>query len=129
MVFHILIAKILAAVAAAAVLLFSASIHTVHEGHVGVYWRGGALLNETTDPGFHIRIPLVTGFQEVQVTVQTDEVRGIPCGTSGGVLIHFEKVMICIKRQRFLYRCRICLFAIGCKIDSTYSIARIRTDR
>ena len=26
-------------------------IHQVPEGHVGVYWRGGALLNTITDPG------------------------------------------------------------------------------
>jgi regulator of protease activity HflC (stomatin/prohibitin superfamily) len=31
---------------------------------------------------------------EVQVTVQTDAVTGIPCGTSGGVLIHFDKVEV-----------------------------------
>lgn len=26
-------------------------LHQVPEGHVGVYWRGGALLNTITDPG------------------------------------------------------------------------------
>lgn len=28
-----------------------AILHQVPEGHVGVYWRGGALLNTITDPG------------------------------------------------------------------------------
>ena len=92
MVLLVLLAKILGTAAAAAVLLFSSSVHIVHEGHVGVYWHGGALLNETTNPGFHFKYPVLTGFEEVQVTIQTDEVRNIPCGTSGGVLIHFAKV-------------------------------------
>lgn len=38
--------------------------------------------------------PLITSFAEVQVTVQTDKVTDIPCGTSGGVLIYFDKVEV-----------------------------------
>ena len=74
--------------------LLSLTIHTVQEGHVGVYWQGGALLNQTSGPGFHLKIPLITQFEAVQVTIQTDEVRNIPCGTSGGVLITFDKVTL-----------------------------------
>ena len=61
----------------------------VREGHVGVYWRGGALLNVITDPGYHFKLPFITSFAEVQTTVQTDRVTNIPCGTSGGVMITF----------------------------------------
>jgi hypothetical protein len=60
----------------------------VREGYVGVYWRGGALLNHISEPGYHVKMPFVTTMAEVQVTVQTDSVNNIPCGTSGGVLIH-----------------------------------------
>lgn len=39
-------------VPSASTLKLSLSIlHQVPEGHVGVYWRGGALLNKITDPG------------------------------------------------------------------------------
>ena len=38
---------------APALLLLSA--HQVPEGYVGVYWRGGALLNETASPGWNAR--------------------------------------------------------------------------
>ncbi|GMP93816.1 hypothetical protein CsSME_00043502 [Camellia sinensis var. sinensis] len=69
-----------------------AIIHQVPEGHVGVYWRGGALLNIITDPGFHLKMPLLTHFEPIQVTLQTDLVRNIPCGTKGGVMINFEKI-------------------------------------
>ncbi|XP_077211370.1 SPFH/Band 7/PHB domain-containing membrane-associated protein family isoform X3 [Tasmannia lanceolata] len=69
-------------------------LHQVPEGHVGVYWRGGALLKTITDPGFHWKMPLITQFEPIQVTIQTDEVRDIPCGTKGGVMISFEKIEV-----------------------------------
>nr|XP_023899465.1 erlin-2-B-like isoform X3 [Quercus suber]POE51948.1 erlin-2 [Quercus suber] len=69
-------------------------LHQVPEGHVGVYWRGGALLKMITDPGFHLKLPLITHYEPVQVTLQTDQVRDIPCGTKGGVMINFEKIEV-----------------------------------
>ncbi|KAK6133897.1 hypothetical protein DH2020_032358 [Rehmannia glutinosa] len=69
-------------------------LHQVPEGHVGVYWRGGALLNTITGPGFHLKMPLLTNFEPIQVTLQTDLVRDIPCGTKGGVMINFEKIEV-----------------------------------
>ncbi|KAF5198265.1 Erlin-2, partial [Thalictrum thalictroides] len=69
-------------------------IHQVPEGHVGVYWRGGALLKTITEPGFHLKLPLITHFEPIQVTLQTDEVKDIPCGTKGGVMISFEKIEV-----------------------------------
>uniref|UniRef100_A0A158QET3 TPR_REGION domain-containing protein n=1 Tax=Hymenolepis diminuta TaxID=6216 RepID=A0A158QET3_HYMDI len=79
-------------------ILLSASVHKIEEGHVGVYYRGGALLKETSAPGFHIMIPFITTFKEVQasytVTLQTDEVTNVPCGTSGGVVIYFDRVEV-----------------------------------
>ena len=44
-------------------------------------------MNKITDPGLHFYIPIIQKFAEVQVTMQTDSVRNIPCGTSGGVVI------------------------------------------
>ncbi|KAM3706908.1 hypothetical protein ACJW31_03G186100 [Castanea mollissima] len=49
-------------------------LHQVPEGHVGVYWRGGALLKTITDPGFHLKLPFITHYEPVQVTLQTDQV-------------------------------------------------------
>jgi regulator of protease activity HflC (stomatin/prohibitin superfamily) len=51
-------------------------------------------LQETTSPGYHLKLPLVTSFHQVQVSVQTDEVTNIPCGTSGGVLLHFGAIEV-----------------------------------
>ncbi|KAF0684352.1 Aste57867_23665 [Aphanomyces stellatus] len=84
-------------VGAAALLAFVGlplSLHSVQEGYVGVYFRGGALLSDVTPPGFHWQTPFLTSCHHVQVTVQTDHVDNIPCGTSGGVLISFDKVEV-----------------------------------
>mmetsp|Transcript_30857 Transcript_30857/g.46830 ORF Transcript_30857/g.46830 Transcript_30857/m.46830 type:complete len:327 (+) Transcript_30857:94-1074(+) len=69
-------------------------LHRIPEGHIGVYYRGGALLDRTSMPGFHFKTPIITGHYAVQVTVQTDKVTDIPCGTSGGTMIVFDKVEV-----------------------------------
>jgi regulator of protease activity HflC (stomatin/prohibitin superfamily) len=69
-------------------------IHQIREGHVGMYWRGGHLLNRVTYPGYRVKIPYLDSVEEIQVTMQTDSVRNIPCGTSGGVMVYFEKVEV-----------------------------------
>lgn len=72
----------------------------VPEGHVGTYTRGGALLDAVTEPGFHIKLPFITHFNPVQVTVQTDRVTNIPCGTSGGVTIVFDYIEVTNRLRR-----------------------------
>ncbi|XP_063781521.1 erlin-2 [Pseudophryne corroboree] len=80
-------------VAFTAASLLSA-IHKIEEGHIGVYYRGGALLTSTSGPGFHLMIPFITSFKSVQSTLQTDEVKNVPCGTSGGVMIYFDRIEV-----------------------------------
>lgn len=63
-------------------------------GHIGVYYRGGALLTDTTTPGVHFMFPLLTSVREIQVTLQTDEIKNVPCGTSGGVMIYFDRIEV-----------------------------------
>jgi len=75
-------------------ITFISSIHHIDEGHVGVYWIGGALQTFWTTPGFHFSVPFITRVAQVQVTLQTDTVRNIPCGTSGGVLIYFDSIEV-----------------------------------
>jgi len=85
--------------AAAGGLLFAfssagAGLHRVPEGHVAVYYRGGALLDRMESPGFHVKLPGITQVSYVQTTVQTDNVRNIPCGTAGGTVIAFERIEV-----------------------------------
>ena len=68
-------------------------LHQVEEGNVGVYYRFGALLNVTTRPGIHAKLPW-DQFDQVQITEQTDLVKNIPCGTSGGVTITFDRIEV-----------------------------------
>ena len=59
-------------------LSFQFSIHKVEEGHVGVYFRGGAMLQSMSGPGFHMMIPFLTIVKNIQTTLQTDEVKNVP---------------------------------------------------
>ncbi|GER31852.1 erlin-2 [Striga asiatica] len=98
-------------------------LHQVPEGHVGVYWRGGALLNSITDPGFHLKLPLITNFEPIQVTLQTDLVRDIPCGTKGGVMISFEKIEVVNRlRKDYVYDT---LLNYGVQYDHTWIYDKI----
>ncbi|KAI6686351.1 hypothetical protein NL676_032264 [Syzygium grande] len=98
-------------------------LHQVPEGHVGVYWRGGALLKTITDPGFHLKMPFVTHYEPVQVTLQTDQVRDIPCGTKGGVMINFEKIEVVNRlRKDYVYET---LLNYGVQYDNTWIYDKI----
>ncbi|CAI5446966.1 unnamed protein product [Caenorhabditis angaria] len=74
--------------------ILSCALHKIEEGHVGVYYRGGALLKTVSQPGYHLLIPMLTQVKSVQVTLQTDEATNVPCGTSGGVLIYFDRIEV-----------------------------------
>jgi len=85
---------LVAVLVALASLLIAVGLHRVEEGHVGMYWFGGALLDSISDPGYHFMIPGLTIFANVQITLQTDVVKDIPCGTSGGSVIYFDKIEV-----------------------------------
>ena len=48
---------------------------------MSVFIQGGALLSKTSGPGYHVMVPFITTFRSVQTTLQTDEVKNVPCGT------------------------------------------------
>jgi len=81
-------------------LLTPMSLHRVPEGHVAVYYRGGALRDRITGPGYHVLTPLLDQVKYVQVTVQTDKVTNIPCGTSSGTVINFGRIEVVNQLQR-----------------------------
>uniref|UniRef100_UPI00398F7468 erlin-2 isoform X1 n=1 Tax=Pristiophorus japonicus TaxID=55135 RepID=UPI00398F7468 len=88
------LSSVVAVTAAILVAMIFSSVHKVEEGHIAVYYRGGALLKATSGPGFHLMLPFITTFKAVQNTVQTDEVKNVPCGTSGGVMIYFDRIEV-----------------------------------
>ena len=44
-------------------------IHQIPEGHLGIYFRGGAILDGYEEPGWHVMAPFVTTVENVQVTL------------------------------------------------------------
>eukprot|EP00088_Acartia_fossae_P018386 TRINITY_DN20624_c0_g1_i10.p1 TRINITY_DN20624_c0_g1~~TRINITY_DN20624_c0_g1_i10.p1 ORF type:complete len:332 (+),score=73.26 TRINITY_DN20624_c0_g1_i10:48-1043(+) len=85
-------------------LVIQYSLHKVEEGHVGVYFRGGAMLQGISGPGYHMMIPFITSVRNVQTTLQTDEVKNVPCGTSGGVMIYFDRIeVVNVLQQNAVY--------------------------
>eukprot|EP00270_Netrium_digitus_P009920 TRINITY_DN304_c1_g1_i2.p1 TRINITY_DN304_c1_g1~~TRINITY_DN304_c1_g1_i2.p1 ORF type:complete len:357 (-),score=106.36 TRINITY_DN304_c1_g1_i2:314-1384(-) len=98
-------------------------VHQIPEGHVGVYWRGGALLKSITGPGFHMMMPFITKYEAIQVTLQTDQVTNIPCGTKGGVMIYFDKIEVVNRlRKEHVYNT---IMEYGVNYDKTWIYDKI----
>lgn len=66
----------------------------IQEGNVGVVYYFGSLQEKTLKPGLHLKIPFITTVYQVQVTIQTDYIKNVPCGTNSGVNIAFEKIEV-----------------------------------
>lgn len=73
-------------------LLMLSGFHQVSEGYVGIYKQFGVLQKGLSEPGVHFRIPFYQEFIEMKVSIQTDVVTNIPCGTANGALVYFDKV-------------------------------------
>jgi len=86
-------AFVILGVLGACVALIASGIHAVPEGYCGMYYLGGALMDGINGPGYHIKMPFYSKIN-VQLTLQTDTVRNIPCGTSTGVMIYFDRIEV-----------------------------------
>lgn len=76
-----------------------------------------------TSPGYHLKLPLITQFEPIQVTLQTDQVKGIPCGTKGGVMISFDKIEVVNRLSKdFVYDT---LLNYGVHYDKTWIYDKI----
>ena len=54
------------------------------------------------EPGWNFMFPFITTVENVQVTVQTDKVNNVPCGTSGGVNVMFEQIEVVNRLNKHL---------------------------
>ena len=66
------------------ILLVWFGTHTIQQGNVGVYMRGGRVVKAITEPGYNLKVPFITWHHNVQVAVQTDRLENIPCVSSQG---------------------------------------------
>ena len=64
-----------------AVFIWITCVHSIDEGNVGIYWRGGALIEGVGEPGYNFKLPLITTVAQVQTTVQTDSIENIQVPT------------------------------------------------
>ncbi|KAJ9187391.1 hypothetical protein P3X46_002848 [Hevea brasiliensis] len=68
-------------------------------------------------------MPLITQYEPVQLTLQTDQVTDIPCGTKGGVMINFEKIEVVNRlRKEYVYET---LLNYGVHYDKTWIYDKI----
>lgn len=74
--------------------LLAAGLHQVPEGHIAVYYIGGKLADGDNDPGWHWSFPGLYTPVFVQITLQTDQVLHVGCGTSTGVMINFDRIEV-----------------------------------
>jgi len=70
-----------------------AGYHTITEGHVGIYFRYGALQDRVGMPGVNFMQPFVTSYQEVRIRPQTDET-DVEAVTQDGIKITFDGIQI-----------------------------------
>lgn len=52
------------------ILSLTIVLHRIEEGHVGVYFRAGALLPLISKPGIHLLTPFLTSYRSIQVTLR-----------------------------------------------------------
>jgi len=84
------------AVAVAAVIMgfIIASIHTVEEGYVGVYYKYGAMLDAHTLPGMHMKDPVATTMVQVMIRPETDKLPSMQASTQDGITILFDDIQV-----------------------------------
>uniref|UniRef100_A0A8B9KWQ1 Erlin-1 n=1 Tax=Astyanax mexicanus TaxID=7994 RepID=A0A8B9KWQ1_ASTMX len=97
------VGAVVAAIAGVMAIMLHSSIHKIEEGHLAVYYRGGALLTTPNGPGYHIMLPFITTYRSVQVrAVIWNYVLVFPfekfvfclLACSGGVMIYFDRIEV-----------------------------------
>jgi len=76
------------------VAILTSSIHTVAEGHVGIYFKHGALMDGISLPGVHTMAPFVTEMRQVSIRPTTDTVNPIDAITKDGIANRFTEVQV-----------------------------------
>uniref|UniRef100_A0A674CSU8 Erlin-1 n=1 Tax=Salmo trutta TaxID=8032 RepID=A0A674CSU8_SALTR len=90
------VGAVVGAVTAVMAILLHSSIHKIEEGHLAVYYRGGALLTAPNGPGYHIMMCLPYGCVRVwRRTLTMFVTMFLMCSLhSGGVMIYFDRIEV-----------------------------------
>ena len=66
--------------------------HEIEEGHVGVYFKFGALQDIVKEPGVHMRQPFVTNTRSVLIRPEEARMPNLEAVTKDGIEITFRGV-------------------------------------
>jgi len=80
--------------------LIVSSLHNIDEGNVGVYYKYGALMDDSSAPGMHTMQPFVTTVEQVMVRPDTYTLNNIYAITRDGIQIEFRDVQVIVRVQR-----------------------------
>jgi len=86
-----------------AIIVIAALIHGYHEikeGHVGVYYRFGALRDRTTDPGMHFMKPFIDTFKLILIRPEERDLGYMDAVTKDGIEITFKGVSVLSKTKK-----------------------------
>ena len=70
------------------------ALHRIKEGHVGVYYKNGALLEDISQPGIHWMQPFVTEVVPIRLIPETTTMEPMICTTQDGVRNVFRDVQV-----------------------------------
>jgi len=68
--------------------------HGIDEGHVGVYFKFGALQNEVSGPGVHLKQAFVTTVREVLIRPEETKMSYVEAVTKDGIAITFQGISV-----------------------------------
>ena len=81
-------------------LVLPKAIVQVESGKVGVIYRAGKLQSELLNPGYGLVIPYIDVLEQVSLSFVTERVENVPCGTNGGVNVHFDLIEVVHRLKR-----------------------------
>ena len=93
-------AIVLLAVAALALAAVVDGFHEIPEGHVGVYYKFGALQEEISDPGIHYMQPFVTTFKSILIRPEEQTLRDMEAITKDGIEVEFKGISVLSRTRR-----------------------------
>merc|ERR1712241_43712 len=74
--------------------LMAHSLHHIDEGHVGVYFKYGALGNSVGHPGLNTMTPWVSTYEQITVRPRSENVNSFSAVTKDAIQIHFHNVEV-----------------------------------
>jgi len=76
------------------IILIVASVHTIQEGNVGIYYVQGALVDTYTLPGIRMQAPFITEMLEIKIRPQTETMDDVKTVTRDGIEIVFHGIQV-----------------------------------